>query len=801
MYRLFFIAKNNMKKQKGDMITFFILTFLAAFLIFDCASAILGLGNVMDDRLAAVNGSHIMLMCVDSNAENDSARRAFTENTNIADYEQTPMVRIVAEYKNKKQSDYLQYRFLVEAINQDKTQMTIQGDKRTYQKNDILLPLNMKAGYAIGDVLQLKFGDNVYEFNVVGYLEDPYFCSTVNLTVYSICISQEMIDELADKESGVQKRICHKGRVSSAYLESGRGTEELENDINEKYKEYLSEYAEKEENVNMTDYLLVNWDMMRGGSQFIPMIVMAVMLVFAVLVMVIALVIISFSIKNFIQKNMKDTGILEASGYTVKELRASLILQICLVAFAGALTGMIVAAASFGRFGDVISSMLGLSWNQPVNAGIAAATMIFLILVVAMVAAADSGAYQEVSVLDALRGGINTHNFKRNHFSFEKTPLPIPLVLALKDFAGGAGRNVLIVIISALLVISTLIGFGMVENFGENPEGIMKIMAFELSDASVGGDTNGEDIAQELRALSGVDCVRAQLEFEPVLKYGEKEDTVYTYAVDDMKNTKSTNILEGRMPEKANEILITMGIAQDMGLKCGDVVTLEYANREADYLITGINQRVERMGRTVYMRIDGAEKIVPGDLTRLYTYGIYAKEGVSFETISAQLETLENEKDYDLSIQNDRLFMESTMNNVSSSMSMICLAIVAVTVLVVVFVESLVIRVKISREWRGMGISKALGQTTGGLICQIMLSNIPAVAIGAVIGAVLAQPAGSWIVKAAFSLFVIKNVDFNISMVWRGVCFAGIIITAILAAAAAGLKVKGLKPVEMITEQ
>ena len=159
-----------MKKQKGDMITFFILTFLAAFLIFDCASAILGLGKVMDSRLEAVNGSHVMLMSVDSDAENDSAKRAFTENADIADYEQTPMVRIVAEYKNKKQSEYLQYMFLVEAINQDKTQMTIQGDKRTYQKNDILIPLNMKAGYAIGDVLQLKFGDNVYEFTFTAAL-------------------------------------------------------------------------------------------------------------------------------------------------------------------------------------------------------------------------------------------------------------------------------------------------------------------------------------------------------------------------------------------------------------------------------------------------------------------------------------------------------------------------------------------------------------------------------------------------------------------------------------------------------
>ena len=33
MNRLFFIAGNNTKKQKGDMITFFLLTLVAAFLL------------------------------------------------------------------------------------------------------------------------------------------------------------------------------------------------------------------------------------------------------------------------------------------------------------------------------------------------------------------------------------------------------------------------------------------------------------------------------------------------------------------------------------------------------------------------------------------------------------------------------------------------------------------------------------------------------------------------------------------------------------------------------------------------
>ena len=54
--------------------------------------------------------------------------------------------------------------------------------------------------------------------------------------------------------------------------------------------------------------------------------------------------------------------------------------------------------------------------------------------------------------------------------------------------------------------------------------------------------------------------------------------------------------------------------------------------------------------------------------------------------------------------------------------------------------------------------------------------------------------------EAAFSLFVVKNVCFSISGVWMLVSFAGIIVTAAAAAALAGLKVRSLKPVEMITE-
>ena len=65
MNRLLMIAGNNIKRQKGDMITFMLLMFLSAFLIFDCASALLGMGKVVDDRFESINGAHVILYSTD----------------------------------------------------------------------------------------------------------------------------------------------------------------------------------------------------------------------------------------------------------------------------------------------------------------------------------------------------------------------------------------------------------------------------------------------------------------------------------------------------------------------------------------------------------------------------------------------------------------------------------------------------------------------------------------------------------------------------------------------------------------
>ena len=115
--------------------------------------------------------------------------------------------------------------------------------------------------------------------------------------------------------------------------------------------------------------------------------------------------------------------------------------------------------------------------------------------------------------------------------------------------------------------------------------------------------------------------------------------------------------------------------------------------------------------------------------------------------------------------------------------------------------EALIIRAKIIREWRGMGISKAVGMTSRELIGQIMLSNIPAIAAGILAGILLAPAAGARVTIAILSIFGITKLAFHIPAGYMLFTAAAIMTVALATAGLLGLKVRKINPVEMITEE
>lgn len=794
MYRLFMIAKNNIKKQRGDMITLFLLTMIAAFLIFDAGSAILGLGKVYDSRFEESDGAHFILYSHASEEELECIEKAVRGHRYIIDFESTPCLMMNVDHKNAKDENYGQYQFIVHSMADKPKYEHDLPEGAKYNDNDILLPYYVQSTYKVGDTMNIKIGDNVYDFNVAGYVSDPYFSSSVNITIYYVFISEKMTEKLKEENPGlVESYYENKGVMDESYLTKDYSTLNLEKEITNSYKELLKPYIEEHPEKAYTDYLCVNWQMMRGGSQFVPLIIMSIIMLFAVVIIVISVVIISFSISNFIQRNMKNTGILEASGYTVRELRGAMSFQVMLVAALGAVFGTVLAICTFDKFAAVMELAAGVEWNLPPNIPVAAMTIVIPTDVILLVSRISSRTYKKVSVLDALRGGLTTHNYKKNYFTFERTPLPLPMVVSLKDTFGGFGRNIVMVIIVAILTVSALIGFGMYENFGEDPGKVIDILGFENGMMDV---MSLEDIGGELREIKGVQNVLSFYSLDLNISYGDKNQSVKSFIMDDIENTTNLTLIDGRKAKHDNEILITNGVSEDLGVKCGDVVEIGFGEKKADYIVTGIYQRMDSMGRGIYMSEEAGERIITG--SKMYESIITTDGSITYDELKKEVDIIDERHEGSFNIIDLSKQMEETMGIVTVAMKAICIVIALVTVLIVLFVESLVIRAKIVKEWRGMGISKALGMTSGQLIAEIMMSNVPAILLGVIIGTALSQFLGSKLTLLIFSLFSIKHVDFSISITWMFISAVGILAVALAASCLSGLKVRRLHPVEMI---
>ena len=101
MYRYFFMAKNNIKKQKGDMLTFFILTLIASALIFISASFLTGTGRVIDTNMKNIKAADtLVLVSADDRAEAKLAE-IIKGSPDMTGYEATKYLNTNAKYRRK----------------------------------------------------------------------------------------------------------------------------------------------------------------------------------------------------------------------------------------------------------------------------------------------------------------------------------------------------------------------------------------------------------------------------------------------------------------------------------------------------------------------------------------------------------------------------------------------------------------------------------------------------------------------------------------------------------------------------
>jgi putative ABC transport system permease protein len=443
---------------------------------------------------------------------------------------------------------------------------------------------------------------------------------------------------------------------------------------------------------------------------------------------------------------------------------------------------------------SVLVAETAMDWQQGFDLSISLVTCISILLVVFLVSYATSSRVKKMHPLQLLRGGLTTHNFKRNYFPLSRTRGSLPLLLALKTLIRNKSQAIMVLIIVTMVAFAATSGLSMYFNLGVNPDAFANLLGGEVPDVAF--MLKDPKDAPTLRAdMKARDDVRKCFYYENFnVMIGDT--TVNNVVAEDFSQFEGTMLYKGRYPKHENEIAITAKVSADSDKKIGDTIEVTQSGSVEEFLITGLVQSVNGGGYMSAMTIEGTHRIQsdyePGDIY------VYLEDPSKCDAIIKEIESkygaiFEN-------VINLDVLMETQLSVFSSIFALVAAVIFAVTVLVILLVLYLILNTVILRGRRDLGIQKALGFTTSKLMYQIALSVMPSVALGVAIGGIAGALGFNSIFVALVKSMGIMTASMPTPIVPTIIMCIVLILISYMIANLISRRIRKINPYTLITE-
>ena len=570
-------------------------------------------------------------------------------------------------------------------------------------------------GFAVGKEIQIKTHNGYDEtFTVRGYYQD-----VVDNTVGTALLCQEDYDRLHEKCDGLYdlNRMIFSGTKFHVNVKDGTDLRALEKTLKKECNLFQNALAvNTKEELRETVMIFAS-----TGTRIVA--------VFTVLLVMIVMIVIGSSIGTAVETEYVNLGVLKAVGFDKGHLRAVWALQYSLAVLLGSALGLLAAIPVTSAMGMLFKSLSKILTSNRLALG-RCALAAFLILLVCMVyvifATAKVG---RISPVRAISGGHSEIYFD-NLLQMPIRKRGLHFFVALRQFTSRFKSY-----FGSMMIVALLVFF------------LCTIMIFtgginaDLFMAPTG------DI--EMNLLSGALTKEHMPELEKLCRrYDPDADILlytgrYTYAEDEKillqiysSESLFTSPLEGRLPEYDNEITVTELFAKKVQKQIGDSVTVQFGEKQADFIITGLIQSVMSISSSgvLEMTADGGSRLGIDALD----YGYVRLSDLSQKT--ALTNALNEEMSEYLSAREFEpgAYMADIIDMVNLVMQIIIFAVYGVSLVFAAVVVTMICRRVFLRERTDLGIFRALGFSVPSLRLQFALRFLLIAVVGSAAGCLAA---------------------------------------------------------------
>jgi putative ABC transport system permease protein len=777
------LASANLRKGTGAALSLLALLFIAASLLNSGWTFLAAMDTLYEDKAAELYDAEVAF-----------AMSARTFKPQYADYVKSYPGIGVAEAesiillpqtsirydKNVRNEHTIRLALMNADADRQAAPLAPMQQTADYGNESIYIPYSFRASgsYQLGDEFSFKVGDKSYSYRIAGFFEST-LTGTRSLALLKLYVSEmsyrELAEDLGDDYQGVF--------LSAIFKDNS--------ELNSLRRDYSVQFPESNESVNPSFW---SGDLEEAQSSTLTVNVVAALFVaFAAIIIAVALIMIHFQIANGIEDGMVRIGILKGIGYTNRQIRLSYALHYLMIAIPGIAAGIAFSYAGVAAFEGIVASLTG--FLQPMRPGMAinganSAALAVLVLAVSRFA---SRRIPKLLPIIALRGGLASHNFKTNTFSLEKTKGGLQLNLALKAILANPRQSLMIICIVAVTAFASVFSVMLYADFAGDKHALFQLVGADTPDVGIVA-ASGRESSELLNKIVTMDGVRAA-NIQDLLTTTIDGHLITTEFSDDFSKMNINKVYKGRYPKHDNEIVVTGGLARQLGKSVGDLIKVRLGPKELDYLITGFSQSLNMGNRGASLTLEGVHRLLPGHQgmsINVYLDGISSPDfmTVAKDRLGDRIQTI---TDVHKSIE------EGTRVYVAA-MQAVMIAILVITLLVVAFVQYLVIETSIVRRKKEFGIMKAIGYTSFQLRTQIALGLLPVVTAGLALGGTLGGLYMNPLLSLLLSGSGIARTEFALRpMLLFGLC-AGLLLATYAISLLVSRRIKAISPYALITE-
>lgn len=748
----FHILKRDLKRKKTMNVVLLLFIILAAMFLASSTNNLLTVSGAVDRFLEISNVPDWFVVAM-AEREEDSIENFLKENKYVSEYEKESCFALMNEQitvtKRQADSDKTNYErqntLILQKLPENFMKIfPMEGETISLKKGEIAFP-KLEADnndLRVGDKVRIKIGEKEQEFTIAQIVRDAVF-GTSFMGMKRLFVSTEdfAVFQTQDEVSQVN--------IYSANLKDEESFKKMWQQENFQ----VISTIESKETIAMC-YVM-------------DMLVSVVLIVVSICLILIAFLVLRFTIVFTLQEDYKEIGIMKAIGIKDSGIKGIYLVKYFVLAVVGAAVGFF---CSF-PFGNILLKIAAVNikidkaeQNLWVNLVCSAA----VIGIVLLFCYTSTNRLKKISVMTAIRNGSNGERFHmKNHLKLWKRKRMKPyFYLALNDILSNGKRFGILGAVFCLGAMLILLPLGAVHTLKSDE--IVNLFSLCRSDVYI--DTGKFDMCIANKDIT--ELLDDMTEIEKTLKnhgldvktgsdigymiscYAEDEKESYSYYVIQAVGSweRHYQLLEGREPELANEIIVTDITAKKMGVGIGDTVRFSMDGGTEDFIITGTYQSMLNMGQG--FRVSRSAKI-SGE----YLAGIFSLQAEAEEFEAEELKERIAEIFPEYQVMNTGEYLDKIISGVREQMDILLVFITILVLLLNSLITALMMKTMMTRERGDIALLKSLGFANRSVRAWQTARIAVVLTAAVVLGTVLTELLSPYIIVPIFGMMGANQIE------------------------------------------